>query len=225
MAKVVKKSPAPLYLAGAVWLFFGMFLSLYRVSDYLLCAGLSIGAALIGKALYPDRTYDVPESQAAGAQPKAEEKKTSTGNADLDALIGERDKAISEMRRLNTAIEDPTISSQIERLESDTVKIIQHVVEHPDKLPQIRKFMNYYLPTTLKILNAYDRMDDAGISGENIDSTKTRVEKMMGTIVTAFDKQLDALFGDEALDISTDITVMEQMLAREGLGGQQMTAE
>ena len=64
-------------------------------------------------------------------------------------------------------------------------------------------------------------MDAAGISGENIDATKKKVEQMMATISHAFDRQLDALFGDEALDISTDITVMEQMLQREGLGGQK----
>ena len=64
-------------------------------------------------------------------------------------------------------------------------------------------------------------MDAAGISGENIDATKKKVEQMMATISQAFDWQLDALFGDEALDISTDITVMEQMLQREGLGGQK----
>ena len=85
---------------------------------------------------------------------------------------------------------------------------------------QIRRFMDYYLPTTLKLLNAYDRMDDAGISGVNIDGTKGKISAMMDTISTAFEKQLDALFGDEALDISTDITVMEQMLAREGIGSE-----
>ena len=98
-------------------------------------------------------------------------------------------------------------------------------MEHPKKLPQIRKFLNYYLPTTLKILNAYDRMGAAGVSGENIDGTMDRIEGMMGTVVQAFDRQLDALFGDEALDISTDITVLENLLAQEGLSGDQMTAQ
>ena len=93
------------------------------------------------------------------------------------------------------------------------------MIQEPKKLPQIRRFLNYFLPTTLKILNAYDRMDAVGISGENIDATKAKVEAMMGTIVKAFDKQLDSLFGAEAMDISTDITVMENLLAQEGLAG------
>jgi len=221
MAKAVKKSPVPLYLAAAVWLIFGCFLSLYRVSDYLLAAGISLAALFIGRAVFPDKSFDLPEPEKA-QQAKKEE--TSTGSPEIDALIAEKAKAVSELERLDAAIEDPAISAQIRRLESDTEKIISHVAAHPEKLSQIRKFMDYYLPTTLKLLNAYDRMDDAGISGENIDSTKTKVEKMMGTIVTAFDKQLDALFGDEALDISTDITVMEQLLAREGLAGDQLTS-
>ena len=85
--------------------------------------------------------------------------------------------------------------------------------------------MDYYLPTTLKLLNAYDRMDGAGVEGENISGTKERVENIMGTIVIAFEKQLDSLFGADAMDISTDISVLETMLAREGLAGEKMEAQ
>ena len=133
----------------------------------------------------------------------------------------ERDRAIQEMRRLNDAIEDEEISRRIDQLEDATGKIIDQVIAHPEKLPQIRKFMNYYLPTTLKILNAYDRMGAAGVSGENIDGTMHRIETIMDTIVMAFHKQLDALFRDEAMDIASDITVMETLLAQEGLAGDQ----
>ena len=121
------------------------------------------------------------------------------------------------MRTLKAAIPGEKISAQIDRLEEDTRKIVNYVVEHPEKLPQIKRFMSYYLPTTLKLLNAYDRMGAAGVSGENIDATRGRIDAMMDTIVAAFDKQLDALFADEALDISTDITVMENLLKQEGL--------
>ncbi len=222
MATAEKKSPAPLYVAAAIWLCWGMFLSLYRVSDFMLCAGISLGAALVVDVLTKKSTVANPAAQAQ-EKPK-EEKKASTGDPQIDALITERDKAISEMRRLNDSIKGEKISAQIDHLEEMTGKITSYVVEHPGKLPEIRKFMNYYLPTTLKLLNAYDRMDAAGVEGENIDTTKTKIDAMLDTIVVAFDKQMDALFGDEALDISTDITVMEQMLAREGLGGQTMTA-
>ena len=129
------------------------------------------------------------------------------------------------MKRLDDAIEDEKISRDIRRLEAVSRKIFDQVKEDPSKLPQIRRFMDYYLPTTLKLLNAYDRMDGAGVSGENITGTKEKVENIMGTIATAFEKQLDALFGADALDISTDISVLETMLNREGLAGEKMEAQ
>ncbi len=215
MAKRVKHSVVPIYLVGATWLSFGAFFSLHQRMDYILCAAVSATAFVVGKAVFPDKTYEVPEEKVE----KKPEKPKTTGNPDIDKLMVERDKALGEMRRLNDAIKDEKISAQIDHLEDVTRKIIDLVVSQPKKLPQIRKFMNYYLPTTLKILNAYDRMDAAGISGDNISTTKQKVEDMMDTIVKAYDKQLDALYGEEALDISTDITVMENMLAQEGLAG------
>ena len=214
MAKQVKRSVAPIYLAGAVWLIFALFFSLHQVWDYLLCGAVSIGVLIAGRAVFPDKTYEVPDPK-----PKEPEKPKTTGNPEIDALVKERDRAVSEMRRLNDAIEDAKLSRQIDHLEAVTRKIIALVVTEPKKLPQIRKFMSYYLPTTLKILNSYDRMGSAGVDGENISATKQKIEAMMDTIVTAYDKQLDALYGEEALDISTDITVMEQMLQQEGLSG------
>ena len=218
MAHIVKKSPWPVYAVGLVWLVFGLFLPLYKLIHFLAAAGLSIAAYLVVQKLCPDKTFTVPD-------PEPEREPATTGSPELDELIRQRDLALSEMHRLNDSIEDPKISAQIDHMEAVTAKIIAHVVEHPRKLPQIRKFLNYYLPTTLKLLNAYDRMDAAGISGANIDGTMGKIETMMDTVATAFDRQLDALFGDEALDISTDITVMENMLAREGLAGESLRAE
>ena len=210
MAKFIKRSPVPVYGAAAVWLIWGLFLPLYTLLHFLLAAAVSVAVFLVVKRVCPNRTILLPDPE-----PEPE----PTGNPEIDALVAERDRALAEMRRLNDAIEDPAISAQIDHLEEITQKIIAHVVENPQKLHQIRRFMNYYLPTTLKLLNAYDRMDEAGVAGTNIDGTMGRIETIMGAIVTAFDRQLDALFGDVALDISTDITVMEQMLAREGLSG------
>ena len=148
---------------------------------------------------------------------EVEEKPQPTGNPELDKMISDGELAIREMKRLNDSIKDETISRQIDRLEEVSGKIFDCVKADPEKLPQIRKFMNYYLPTTLKLLNAYDRMSSQGVEGQNISGTMERVESMMSNIVTAFERQLDSLFGDQALDISTDITVLENMMAREGL--------
>jgi len=221
--KVVKRSVAPVYLIGAAWLGYALLRPLRTPAQFLACAALSALAYVAGRSLWPDRTYWVPDDMAAPKpeeKPKKEEDQPkTTGNPEVDAVLKERDRAISEMRRLNENIPDEKLSAQIDHLEEVTKQIIGQVAAKPEKLPQIRRFMDYYLPTTLKILNAYDRMGSTGISGENIDATKDKVERMMDTIVAAYDKQLDSLFGEEALDISTDITVMENLLAREGLGG------
>ncbi len=210
-----QKSVLPIYLVGVVWLLWAIFGSLYRPMHYILAALVSVAAYFLGKIIFPDQGVEI-----AGAKPaeKTEPAKPeSTGNEEIDALIAERKRAVSEMQRLNASIKDETVSAQIDHLEQVTGKIIDSVVAKPTKLTQIRKFMNYYLPTTLKLLNAYDRMDSVGVDGGNIGSTKGKIEDMLATICTAYDKQLDSLYGEEALDISADISVMEQMLAQEGI--------
>lgn len=213
MAKIIKKSVVPIYVVAVVWAVWALLLPLYRVSHFVLAAAVSAAAWFVARRLCKDTVLVVPD-------PKPKPK--TTGDPALDALVAERSRALAEMRRLNDSIEDPVISDHIDHLEEVTGKIIDHVVAHPEKRGQIRRFLDYYLPTTLKLLNAYDRMDEAGVAGANIDGTKGKITDMMSTISAAFDKQLDALFGDVALDISTDITVMENLLAREGLGGQQL---
>ena len=217
--KKVRKSAAPYYGAAAVWIAWAALRDLYRPSHFVFVAVLSLGVFLLLRAVCKDEITEtvVPD-------PPAEEEKP-TGNAGLDKMIADGRKAVSEMKRLDDAIEDEKISADIRRLETVCEKIFDQVKAEPARLPQIRRFMDYYLPTTLKLLNAYDRMDSTGISGDNITGTKERVESIMGTIVTAFEKQLDALFGADAMDISTDISVLETILAREGLAGERMEAQ
>ena len=207
MKKIVHKSAAPIYAAAVVWVLYGLLFPLYNLIHFIIVIVASALVYFIARALCPDIVEEVKE----------EEKPQTTGNEELDKMIADGKLAISEMKRLNESIQDATISRQIDRLEEISGKIFAQVQAEPKKLPQIRKFMSYYLPTTLKLLNAYDRMSGQGVSGENIGGTMKRVEDMMDTIVQAFEKQLDSLFGAEALDISTDITVLDNMMAREGL--------
>ncbi|MBO4416002.1 MAG: 5-bromo-4-chloroindolyl phosphate hydrolysis family protein [Lachnospiraceae bacterium] len=145
------------------------------------------------------------------------QKRKRTGDKDIDALLDEEEKAIAEMRRLDRSIVDEKVSAQIVHLEEVTSKIVDCIVEKPKKRNQVKKFFSYYLPTTLKLLNSYDRMDDLGISGTNIDGTKGSIETLLDTALAAFDKELDSLYGDEAIDVTSDIKVMESMLAQDGL--------
>ncbi|MDY5942034.1 MAG: 5-bromo-4-chloroindolyl phosphate hydrolysis family protein [Oscillospiraceae bacterium] len=208
MATVRRRSAVPLYAAAGTWVVYALLFPLYRVPHFVLVGVVSAAVYFIMNAVCGTVEETVPDP------PKKEE---TTGNPELDQMIRDGGLAIAEMKRLNDSIKDEKISADIDRLEALSAKIFAQVRANPGKLPQIRKFMNYYLPTTLKLLNAYDRMGAQGVSGENIGGTMQRVESMMVTIVTAFEKQLDMLFGSEAMDISADITVLENMMKREGL--------
>lgn len=208
MATIKRKSAVPYYAAAGTWVLYAAMFPLYKAGHFVLIAVVSAVVFFLMNAICGTQTIEVPD------KPKEEK---PTGNAELDKMIKDGNLAIEEMKRLDDAIEDASVSADIVRLEIVSQKIFDRVKEDPTKLPQIRKFMDYYLPTTLKLLNAYDRASAAGISGENVDATRAKVEKMMKTVVGAFEKQLDALFGTEAMDISTDITVLETMMKREGL--------
>lgn len=218
----VHKPVAPFYAVAVAALGYAVLFPLYQPIHFALLAAISLavffGVALLCKGAAPKQPAQ-PEAEAKPAEEKP------TGNPELDKMLKDGRLAIAEMRRLDENIADPGISADIVRLEQVSQKIFDFVKAHPEKLPQIRKFMDYYLPTTLKLLNSYDRAAAAGVSGENINSLLTKVEGMMRTIVAAFEKQLDSLFGSENLDISTDITVLETMMAREGLIGDQLHAQ
>ncbi len=126
-------------------------------------------------------------------------------------------KMLDELRRVNDAIPDEEMSDKISRLEAVSAKIFEQAKSDPDKLPQMRKFMDYYLPTSLKLLNTYAELDNQGVEGENISESKRRIEQTMDTLVKAFENQLDRLFASDALDVSTDIDVMQNMLRADGL--------
>mgnify|MGYP002598050499 CR=1 FL=1 len=213
MKKIVHKSAAPIYAAAVVWVLYALLFPLYRPGHFVIALAASAVVYGIARLFCKDIVEEVPQ------EPE------TTGNQELDQMIAQGKGALEEMRRLNDSIQDAAISAQIERLSQVSDKIFQQVQKNPTQLPQIRKFMDYYLPTTLKLLNAYDRAAATGVKGENIDSLLAKVEGMMRTVVAAFEKQLDSLFGSENLDISTDITVLETMMAREGLVGDQLHAQ
>ena len=135
-----------------------------------------------------------------------------------EAEAGDEDeKILREIRQVNDDIPDEVMSAKIDRIEELTGKILAYQKAHPDKSSQLRSFLNYYLPTTLKILRAYAQLDAQGIEGENISAAKARIEGMMDQVVSGFEKQLDKLFQNEAMDVNTDVQVLENMLKKDGL--------
>lgn len=134
------------------------------------------------------------------------------------------DAVLAAIRQLNDDIDDEMMSQKIDRIGEITGKIFAYQKQNPNRAGQLRSFLSYYLPTTLKILKAYARMEEQGVEGENIRSAKERIEGMMDKVVEGFEKQLDRLFQDDAMDIATDVQVLERMLEKDGLsGGSGMT--
>ena len=135
--------------------------------------------------------------------------------------------ALRAIRSANDRIADPVLSEKIDHLETVAGKIFREVEEHPEKQQQAATFLNYYLPTTLKLLDSYAKFEEAGIEGENLSRAQERIEETMDALIKGFDKQLDDLYRNEAMDIDSDIRVMENMLRRDtasveddfGLGG------
>ena len=196
----------PVYALAIVWLLYALFLPLYKLWHFILLIAIAIVVYLVFSKLFPGRIVAVE-------QPKNEE----TGNPEVDAVVREGKRAMQEMGRLYSSIENPEVKKRIVEIMDISDKIVKNAISDPKDIPNIKRFLNYYLPTTIKLLNAYDRMSVQGIEGENISGTITRIEDMLDTIVVSYKKQLDALFADEALDIETDIKVMDGLLQREGL--------
>ena len=134
---------------------------------------------------------------------------------------------LRNIRRANDDIADPVLSAKIGRLEEITARIFRAVEEDPGKRDKIDTFLNYYLPTTQKLLNSYAEFEAAGVEGENLRQAKERIESTMDAIVRGFEHQLDELYKADVLDVDSDIRVMEHMLRRDtatteddfGLGG------
>lgn len=207
MREVTKRSVIPVYAVAAVWLIYSLLFPLYRLWHFIICAAITIAVYVLARRLFPGTVVMVKDPV----------KPPDTGNVELNKFISEGRARQAELRALNVAITNPVISKQLDELEDLTEKIFRQVEQDPKKMPEIRRFLNYYLPTTLKLLSSYDRMSQQGVSGENINSTMKKIERMMETIIKAYRHQLDALFESEAMDISADISVLETMMTSEGI--------
>ena len=122
---------------------------------------------------------------------------------------------LRDIRYANDRIADPVISAKIDRLEDLAGKIFRIVEEEPAKKAKASTFLNYYLPTTQKLLDSYADFEESGVSGENVSQAKQRIASTMDNIVAGFERQLDQLYQSDAMDVDSDIRVMEQMLRRD----------
>lgn len=126
---------------------------------------------------------------------------------------------IKRIREANDAIPDTEISNKLYRMELIVSKIFDYVSSHQDQIGQLRRFLDYYMPTTIKLLNAYKEIDQNPIQGENMVRAKTEIAKTLDTINEAYEKLYDSMYVDVAMDVSSDIAVLQTLLAQEGLTG------
>ena len=162
-----------------------------------------------------ERTRREKAEREAAARKREEE--YSRLSPEVQKIIETGDEYVRKIREANDAIPGEEISAKISRMETLVDRIFDRVEQKPDTVDDIRKLMEYYLPTTIKLLEAYEELDAQPVQGENIISSKQEIEKTLDTLNTAFEKLLDELFQDTAWDLSSDISVLNTMLAQEGL--------
>lgn len=151
------------------------------------------------------------------AEKAAEEVYADNTNSQVEETLQEGKRYLAEISQVQQNIYEPEFSGKLQRLHTVIEQIFEHVKKYPDQLDEIRKFMEYYLPTTLKLVKAYENFSRQPIQGENIVQAKKEIEDTIETINTAFEQLLDSLYEDVTMDVSTDISVLHTMLAQEGL--------
>lgn len=185
-----------------------------------------IDYGMFGPKAYLDKRSDylvvdgpAPMSKKEKEAAEAAAKKAREEAENLD----DYQKIIKEIRDINDKIPGEEFSAKIDRLEDLTVKIFKIVQEQPEKQNKMRKFINYYLPTSLKLLRNYQQLDAQGIEGKNISEAKRQIEETMDTMISAFERQLDNLFSAESMDISADIAAMQNLMKADGLIESELT--
>jgi len=206
MKKVHIKSAIPIYIAAAVWLVVGLLFPklILRLPGLLVTAALSVGAYFGGSVLFPGRDVEVRE-------------KISTGDAEVDREIDIARERLENLHRANEAIPDPEISRNLDRMVASGQQIFRELGRDPRKIALVRRFMNYYLPTSEKLMEQYQVLMSADTKGENITSAMKTIESSLGLAANAFEKCADNLYKDDEMDIDAEIKVMQTMLTGDNL--------
>lgn len=152
--------------------------------------------------------------QAEAAAPK---QPSSTPDPKVQEVLDRGNAYLREIRRCNDEIPGEEISAKISRMEAIVQRIFERAKAHPEIIPDLKKLMDYYLPMTIKLLNAYADMDRQPIQGDTIRASKQEIDTTLDTLNLAFEKLLDSVFQDTAMDVSSDISVLHTLLAQEGL--------
>ena len=228
-----KRSTIPIYAIGVVWLLHAKWGRLDSLRGILSCALVSLVVYVILRIVLRRKKTEEPPKAAAPEQPQPQQPQPKQAEKqpepqpkpepeeklppELQSVIYQGKRAIADIRRLNDEIPDERMSAQIDLIERLTTQIFDCVRQNPEKLGQIRQFLNYYLPTTIKLMEQYVTLQNQSVKTENITEGMQKIEDLLDKVIVAFQRQLDALFESDVVDITADIRVMEQMMASEGL--------
>lgn len=156
-------------------------------------------------------------AKALEEKKQEEERRQADLSPEVQEVLDKGNEFLDKIHKSNDAIPGLEISAKISRMELIVEKIFERAQKHPEIIPDLKKMMNYYLPMTVKLLDAYEEMDRMPVQGENIKSSKKEIEDTLDTLNQAFEKLLDSVFQDTAWDVSSDISVLHTLLAQEGL--------
>ena len=200
------KSAVPIYGAAAAWLLLGLLFPGRILKIWFLIVAALISAAVYGvlSVFFRGRTVEIREN-------------AKSGDRDADVLINEGRKRLDSLKTADAAIESADISAKLARMSVAGEEIFNLLERDPRQMAAVRKFMNYYLPTTEKLIRSYQLMMDSKAQGDNMTQAMASIENSLSMIAEAFEKQLDNLHRDRTLDIETDIDVLETMMASDGL--------
>lgn len=165
------------------------------------------------------------EREAAEAARAAEAAARAAHEQDISERLTPEQRAfvargrdyVRQMDELNAAIDDAAVSERITAIQEVVGRILARAEEEPAVIAGLDRLTAYYLPTTVKLLDAYDRLEEEPIQGENISSSRSEIEHTLEVLHSAFEKLFDDTYQDLSLDVSADISVLHAMLAQEGL--------
>lgn len=220
--KKTKGLGAGIIAFGVVFALFASIFHPHSIGGYVLTLALSGLAGAIVRVMAQGldlTTHNKQDQEPESLQNVAQD----TGNPEVDALLARGREMIAAIREENKKIPDAELTENLTKLENECSQIFRAVYEKPSKAPQIRKFMDYYLPTTLKMVRGYRTLGERNLQGEDTASARRRIEDALAIVLKGCQKQLDNLYRDDVLDITTDIDVLEQMLKRDGLTDSDLT--
>ena len=199
-----KRPVLPVYMAALAWPIMALLVPIYTLGGLVLTAVVSVAVYFAGTTLCPTRVVRVPVAYA-------------TGSEDVDTMLTGIAANLDALHKLNETIPDPQLSAAMDRMEKAGRSIAAVVEKTPDKARSIDRFARYYLPEVVKLMGTYAALEQNGVRGENAAQIEAELRRNAETTAAAFENQLDALYSAEAMDISTDIEVLDSILKSQNL--------